>query len=180
MTWFNRLKTGLVRIKKWSEKSRLLHDSFEVGIFLKGLNGVLEIIVGILLIFINPARLNQIIIFLTQNELVEDPKDFIANFIINLTRGYSVSSQHFGEFYLLSHGIIKVLLVWLLWRKKLWAYPLTIVVLILFILYQIYRYTYSHSFWLALLTIFDILIILLAWNEYVRIKMVFENNKGNN
>jgi uncharacterized membrane protein len=148
----------------------IIHVSFEIGLLLKGIHGLLEIVGGTLLIFLSPDRLNWLTRFLTRHELLEDPKDKVANFLITLSSSFSISTQHFVVFYLMSHGIIKCILILLLWRKKLWAYPLTIISLILFITYQIYRYTLTQSVFLILLTVFDTVMIVLTYLEYKRIK----------
>jgi len=160
----------MTKLKKVESKNNLIHKSFQIGILVKGIDGVLEIIGGFLLMFVNPVRLNKLITLLTQHELSEDPRDMIAKFIIKFSSNFSISSQYFGAFYLISHGIIKFILVILLWRKKIWAYPLTIVSLILFIIYQMYRYTVDHSVVLLMLTIFDIIMILLTFVEYKSMK----------
>ncbi|MCG1025398.1 DUF2127 domain-containing protein [Dehalobacter sp.] len=134
-------------------------------------DGLLEIIGGILLRFLDPSRLNKLITLLTYHELSEDPNDKIANMLVSLGHNFSISTQSFGVFYLMTHGIIKCLLILLLWRRKLWAYPLSIVSLILFIAYQIYRYTISQSTFLIVLTLFDIVLIYLTYNEYRRIRL---------
>ena len=72
----------------------------------------------------------------------------------------------FASLYLLSHGLVKVVLVICLWLNKLWAYPLTIAVFAAFMVYQIYRFTYTHSLALIILTLFDGLLIFLTWKEY--------------
>lgn len=162
------------KIKKFPTKSGLLHQSFEVGVWIKGIDGLLEILGGLLLFWVSPSRLSSMIVLLTQHELSEDPQDLLMNFLLKISHDFSISSQHFGIFYLLSHGITKCILVQFLLRKKSWAYPLTILFLILFIVYQLYRYSYSHSAWLILLTIFDILMIWLTWTEYRRIQKIFQ------
>lgn len=153
-------------------RENMLHGSFEIGILIKGIDGVLEILGGFLLLLVNPVRLNKLVVFMTQHELSEDPKDILANYLLKVSHQFSSSSQHFGVVYLLSHGAVKLLIVSMLFQKKIWAYPLSIVFLILFIGYQIYRYTYSHSIWLIILTIFDIAMIGLTWMEYLRISKV--------
>jgi uncharacterized membrane protein len=45
----------------------------------------------------------------------------------------------FGAIYLLPHGIVKVVLVYALLLNKFWDYPWMMVVLLLFIGYQLYR-----------------------------------------
>lgn len=95
----------------------VVHISFEIGIFLKGIHGLIEIVSGAFLLLLNPYRLNWLTDFLTQHELSEDPKDWVANFLLTLSSSFSISTQHFAEFYLMSHGIIKCILVFLLWKK---------------------------------------------------------------
>ncbi|WP_369705174.1 DUF2127 domain-containing protein [Clostridium moutaii] len=146
--------------------NNIVHKSFEIGMLLKAINGILEITGGILLVFLNPNRLNDVVIPLVQHELLENPKDIIVNFAMNMVSNFSLSSQHFVIFYLMSHGIIKLFLIIMIWRKKMWSYPLTIVSLILFIFYQTYRYMIDYSIWLMLLTAFDIIMIILTFLEY--------------
>ena len=61
---------------------------------------------------------------------------------------------------------MKVFLVVGLLRNKLWAYPASLVVLSLFIVYQLYRYSYTHGIGLIILTIFDVFVIAMIWHEY--------------
>ena len=69
----------------------------------------------------------------------------------------------------LVHGVIKMGLVGAIWRKRLWAYPLTGVVFSLFVLYQVARYVFTRSLMLVLLTAVDIIIIALLPHEYRRL-----------
>jgi uncharacterized membrane protein len=157
-------------IKTILKYRKILHDAFEVGIFLKGVDGVLEITGGIMLYLVSPSQINRLVFFLTSHELSEDPGDVIANLLIKWARHLSVGTKLFGSFYLVSHGIIKVGIVTSLWKRRLWAYPAAIVFFALFILYQVYRYHYSRSIWLVFLTILDFLIVILTWLEYRRMR----------
>jgi len=153
----------------------IFHLSFEIALILKAINGVLEVIGGVLFLFLDPASLNRIVVILTQGELSEDPNDLIANTLLHMAQGFSISTQHFGVFYLISHGIIKLIIIMLLWKKKLWAYPLGVIVLVLFILYQLYRYFISPSFFLIFLTVLDLILIMLTIIEYKRQKQLLMN-----
>lgn len=157
-------------LKKNNINSSLLHKGFEIGILIKAIDGVLEIIGGILLTQLNPSRLNSLVAWFTQHELSEDPRDVVANLLIRLSSRFTVNTQYFGVFYLISHGIVKLILIIFLWKRKPWAYPLTIISLILFIIYQIYRYTLQASNGLIILTVFDIIMIILTFIEYKRIR----------
>jgi len=150
---------------------------FKISIFLKGINAVAEMVGGILVWFISKAFLVTFILNLFQNELSDDPKDYVANFIVNSAASLSVSSQYFLGAYLFLHGIIKIFLIINLFRKKIWAYPVSIVIFSLFIFYELYRLYFSHSVWILGLTLFDMLIVLLAMHEYGVLKKKLKNHK---
>jgi uncharacterized membrane protein len=153
-----------------ARKAAILHKAFDAGVVLKGIDGVLEVMGGILFIFVNPSGLGKVVRFLTAHELSEDPRDLVANFLVRTVHHLSPASESFGSVYLLSHGFIKVVLVVSLLKSRLWAYPAAIIFFSLFIAYQVYRYTYSHSFWLIILSIIDFAVIWLTWWEYQRLK----------
>jgi uncharacterized membrane protein len=58
------------------------------------------------------------------------------------------------------------LLVIGLLQNKLWAYPASLIALGLFVLYQLYRFSYRHGAGLIVLTVFDLLVMSLIWHEY--------------
>ena len=139
---------------------------FEVGIILKGLDGVLETIGGLLLLALTPATINNIASALTQHELSEDPNDFVARHLLGYTQGLSGSTVTFAALYLLAHGIVKIVLVAALLRNQMWAYPWMIGFLGLFILYQAYRLALAPTAGLFALTVFDVFIVWLTWREW--------------
>jgi uncharacterized membrane protein len=51
-------------------------------------------------------------------------------------------------------------------KNQLWAYPASLVVLGLFMIYQIYQIIIGHSALLIALTLFDMIIMWLIWHEY--------------
>lgn len=154
-------------------KKDIAHISFEVALLIKGVNGALEIVSGFALLFLSPDRLDRLVCYITQNELAQDPNDIVSNFLVSLSNEFSISTQYFGVFYLISHGLIKCILIYLLMKKKLWAYPLTIGALILFIAYQLYRFTISFSPFFIYLTVFDTVMIVLVYLEYQKVKAMF-------
>ncbi len=143
---------------------------FVFTLLLKALNGLLEIVGGILLLIIKPSLVNWLITLLTQQELSEDPKDLIATTLVKLAHIYSSQPINFAVFFLLSHGILKIFFVIYLLRKQLWAYPSFIIFLSIFVVYQIYRITFTRSIFLSLLTILDLFIIWLTFDEYRKLK----------
>jgi uncharacterized membrane protein len=147
--------------------SPALDKTFKVGLVLKGLDGILEVASGILLLILSPTSIEHIARSLTAEELSQDPHDLIANYLLHTTSHLSSGVTLFGAIYLLSHGISKIVLVALVLRDKLWAYPWLIVLLLAFIGYQIYRLAWVHfSVGLTALTVFDAALVWLTWREY--------------
>jgi uncharacterized membrane protein len=145
---------------------RRIRKVFRLSILLKGAHALIECAGGIALALVSTRTIVDLVNRFTQEELVEDPKDFIATYLLGWARGFSVQTEHFYAFYLLSHGVVKLLLVAGLLRSRLWAYPTSLVVMALFITYQLYRFYYSGGTGLIVLTVFDLFVVALIWHEY--------------
>jgi uncharacterized membrane protein len=143
-----------------------IHQIFEVSIWLKGAHALIECIGGILLYVVTTDAIASWVNAFTQEELIEDPNDFIAGHLSQMASHFSIASKEFYAFYLLSHGLIKLALVVGLLRGKLWSYPVSLAALGLFMAYQVYRYSYTHSFGLLVLTVFDAVVMVLIWHEW--------------
>ena len=150
----------------WFKSGDLLDRAFAVGIILKGLDGVLEVVGGFLLLVVSPATIDQVSKALTQHELSEDPHDFLATHLLHAAGSLTGSSLQFGAAYLLLHGVVKIVLVAALLKDKIWAYPWMLAFLLVFIVYQIYRMTFAFSIGLLGLTIFDVVVVWLTYREY--------------
>ena len=147
--------------------SPALDRTFKIGLVLKGLDGILEVVGGILLLFLSPASIEHIARSVTAEELSKDPHDLIANYLLHSTSHLSSGITLFGAIYLLSHGVAKIVLVAFVLRDKLWAYPWLIALLLVFIAYQVYRLAWVHfSVGLTALTVFDAALVWLTWREY--------------
>lgn len=141
---------------------RRIHRLFQLSVLLKGAHALVECAGGVLLALISTQTIVDWVNMLTQ----DDPNDFVAAHLSAMAQHFTVSSKNFYTFYLVSHGLVKVVLVAGLLMEKLWAYPASLAVLGVFILYQVYRFSYTHSPGLVALTLFDILVIGLIWHEY--------------
>ena len=146
--------------------SRRLDRTFRVSVALKGLDGLLEVVGGIALLFVSPSSINRIVRALTAHELAQDPTDFVARHLLHSASQLSRGATVYGAVYLLAHGVAKVVLVGLVLRNKLWAYPWMIALLLVFIVYQVYQLTSRLSVWIILLTVFDAFVVWITWREY--------------
>ena len=140
--------------------------AFRVSVLLKGAHALIECAGGLALALISTEMITSLVKALTQEELIENPHDFFATHLLAWAQGFSLQSKHFYAFYLLSHGLVKVLLVIGLLKGKAWSYPASLIVLGLFVAYQLYRYSYTQSVGLLVLTAFDVVVMALIWWEY--------------
>lgn len=144
----------------------LLRTTFHTGITIKGIDGMLETVSGVLLWLIKPSVLDRTLQTLLDHDLPRDPHDFIGMHLLHISQQLIHTNPVFASLYLLSHGLVKIVLAVALWLNGLWAYPVAIFVFGAFSVYQIYRYNHTHSPALLLLTIFDLAVIWLTWEEY--------------
>lgn len=150
--------------------ARIVHISFEIGILIKGFDGLLEILGGLLLQFLSPEQINEAVLWMTQHELSRDPNDWLARHMTASAEAISMGAKTFAIVYLLLHGVLKVLIVWALLRSKLWAFPIAVILFAVFDVYQLYRFALSPSAVLATLVLLDIFIIIFTWGEYRRLR----------
>lgn len=142
------------------------HSLFRLSLLGKGAFALAEILAGIGAYFVTHQLVLELVDRLMHGERLQHPRDLIANYLFTSAQHFSLSTRNFTAAYLLSHGVVKLWLIVGLLREKLWYFPLAIVVFGLFIVYQLYRFNLSHSPWLVLITVVDIVVISLTWQEY--------------
>jgi uncharacterized membrane protein len=146
-------------------REQKIHLAFEISLLLKGFFALAQIIGGLVAFFVSREFLLRAVSVLTQEELAEDPHDLVANYLLHSAQSLTIGTQIFVALYLITHGSIKLWLIFGLLREKLCYYPTAIVIFGLFIVYQLYRFTFTHSAWLLLVTVVDVVVIALTWHE---------------
>ncbi|HVX58574.1 MAG TPA: DUF2127 domain-containing protein [Candidatus Saccharimonadales bacterium] len=150
-------------------KQDAVDKAFKLSLILKGLDGLAEILGGILLLLIRPEQIIHLAHRLTDSTLAHNPHSLWASRTMDWANGVGKGSLLFGAIYLLSHGIVKLFVVVEVWRNRSWAYPLLIGVIGLFVLYQLYYLAFRKvTAGMIGLTIFDLVIIYLTVIEYRR------------
>ncbi|HXC35709.1 MAG TPA: DUF2127 domain-containing protein [Candidatus Acidoferrales bacterium] len=152
-------------------REKLFHRLFEIGVWIKGIDGLIETAGGILLLTVSLQALNSYVIALTQDEIQEDSGDLIANALRHAAEHLTESSKLTAGAYLLGNGFVKVFLATCILRGKLWCYPVAMAVISLFILLQCGRLGFHFSWPMFTGTIIDVAIVLLIWREYRKLKI---------
>lgn len=153
-----------------AEREKIFHRLFEVGIWIKGIDGLLETVGGILLLVVSLHALNSYIVALAQREIERDSGDLISHVLSHAAHHMTERSKLIAGAYLLGNGVVKVFLATCILRGKLWCYPVAIVVLTIFILLQVGRLGFHFSWPMFAGTMIDGGIILLIWREYREVK----------
>lgn len=158
-----RPRTGAAIQGRW-------HQLFEIGIWIKGVDAVIECGAGVALAIIGTKTIVRWVDGLAWAELIENPHDVVAGQLLALTHHVPLGAETFYAAYLLGHGAIKLVLVAGLLTGKLWSYPVAVAALVAFIAYQIYRLCLTASTGLMILTVFDVVVVLLIWHEWRRVR----------
>ncbi|HVB15222.1 MAG TPA: DUF2127 domain-containing protein [Stellaceae bacterium] len=153
-----------------SKPEQYLHRFFEISLVLKAIFAGGEILAALGAFLVTPRYLPQLIEAITRAELTEDPRDLVANYLVHWAQHLSVGTQRFMALYLLSHGVIKLWVIVGLLRERLWYYPVALIVFGIFIIYQLYRFSFTQSSWLLVITAVDFVVVGLTWHEYAYLR----------
>lgn len=146
----------------------LLDRTFQLSITLKGLDGLLEIASAFLFLSRDPARVNAMVNALTFHQLSPGQISYLTYHLLHASQAVAGQAPYFVFLFLLSHGLAKVALVTALWFNRMWAYPMMILLLVAFIVYQVYVMVYHPTIFMLLLTLFDAFVIWLTKQEYTK------------
>lgn len=152
-------------------KSKWFETAYKVGIAIKGIDGLVEFLAGILLLV--PNLLHRLLTSVANRASQHNGYfyEFIAHYIARLDSDLSKSGLSFLIVFLIGHGLVKLILVYCLLKRIVAAYPYALAVLVLFLVYQIYaliRDPLSIGMWLF--TILDVIIIWLVYGEWKDLK----------
>jgi uncharacterized membrane protein len=144
----------------------LLDVVFLLGVVVKGLDGLVEVVAGIPLLFVSPASLTSFVQGIAARELLEDPHDLVATLLVRGVAQLHGRDAVLLGVYLLVHGIVKLAIVTALILGAVRVYPWAIAALAALTVYQIVELVLHPSVGLALLTALDLVIIALTWREW--------------
>jgi uncharacterized membrane protein len=149
------------------EEKKTIDWLFGLGMFIKAGAALFEIGSGVASLFLTTNEVLHVTQLLVQGKLAADPDNFLANYILNLAAHYTPEATNWFLFsYLVGHGVVNLFLVIVLLQKKLWAYPLSLLIFGAFAIYEGWQVYFTHSPFLAAFTAFDLAVIWLIGREY--------------
>jgi len=133
-------------------QEKRIHQIFQVTVALKGLHGIVEIVGGIALALFSTDAILRLLYHWDKHQVV--------------ARHFSTGEHHYYVWFFLSHGALNLALAIGLLLQKLWAYPAAMVILVLFIILQMHRFSHVHDPGLLVFSLLDLIVIALAVHEY--------------
>jgi len=139
---------------------------FIVTIVIKGIDGLLGVVSGLIFLFLAPHTLDSFVHAVTANELARDPDDILVGLIRHGAEVFAASDRHFAGLYLIVHGVLKAFVALLLLSGRHWAYPVGAAFVALFMAYTIHRLTLHFSWLLVVFFLFDAVTLFLILREW--------------
>ncbi|GAB3130658.1 DUF2127 domain-containing protein [Glaciibacter psychrotolerans] len=148
-----------------ASRARIAELAYRIGIWLKAIDGLIELVTGVLL-WVAPSVLRAALAPIVSTD-ADDRfiRHLVATAAGRLDTGIAAGAPQIIIIFLLSHGIIKLVLAYCLIRGYHWVYPYAIGVLGLFALYQIYAVIRSPSIGSIIFLLLDLVIVALIWRE---------------
>jgi uncharacterized membrane protein len=147
------------------ESEHAIYELFKWSVLLKGLISLAEVLAGIALLVLPPTVVLRGISSITS--LLSDYTQYaLLQHILGELVHYGDVAVIFASLFLLSRGLIKCVLIFALLKNAFWAYPWSLAVMGLFVLYQIYEYIRTGSLLLVAITLFDLVVIYFIWREW--------------
>ena len=67
-----------------------IHQIFQISILIKGAFAVIECAAGVAVALVSTSSIKNLVDILTQEELIENPRDFIATHLLSAAQHFSV------------------------------------------------------------------------------------------
>jgi uncharacterized membrane protein len=147
----------------------LLHYVYLGAILIKGFDGALETVLGLVISLTGPQRFYDWLIRITAPELTGNHPAFHA--IRNGAERLAQGSHEFIIFYLLVHGFLKLgVVIALLKGGGRWVFPVAALILAGFVAYMGWRLSLRWSGWLLSFALFDFFTLALVLNEWRNVR----------
>lgn len=147
-------------------EERDIRAVFDIALALKALGSALELVGGVLILFISPHLVVRFADIVTQGELAKDPDDLVSNWLVGTAHSFSIHTHYLLAAYLILRGVVKLGFIGLIWKNVLPAYLWFVAVLAVFVSYESYRAATTGNWFLVALAVFDLILILLTSHEY--------------
>jgi uncharacterized membrane protein len=139
---------------------------FRAAMVVKGLDGVGDLVGAVGLLLLPGASMHRLVADVVSRDVLGPPDGSLARHFVAGTAEFTSGNRTFVTVYLGLHGVVKLALVVALLRRWVAAYPVAVIVLGAFVVYEVFRATHTGSVVLPFFVLLDVLIIVLVGREY--------------
>lgn len=157
--------------KLYSKDQDLEEAVFMAAMYWRIAYGSLRIFIGYKLLSFVGLPVIDVYQLLLRKEFVEDPHDAGLRLVAHTLAHHGFSVTYFLVAYFVFWGVIDIILSISMLRHELWAFSAAMVLIGLFVLYEGYRFTHTHSPVLLAFILIDIFIVYLIRHEQHRLKV---------
>lgn len=140
--------------------------AFIAAVLVKGLDGLLETVAGLLVLLVGPQHIYSLVLEFTDPALDLHPESRALHVIRHGAASFAQTSGHFVVVWLFVHGLVKAALAIELLRSKVWIFPVAAAILSGFVGYMGWRLAGHWSPWLLAFALFDAVTVVLVLNEW--------------
>jgi uncharacterized membrane protein len=133
--------------------------------------GFLRLILGISLLRLIGQSVSDYIYAIMSHEFVGRTGDMILEHIYTFFEIHDITLTYFIAGYFIFWGAIDILLSLCLLHRIRQAFPITMALIVVFLIYSVYRYSFTHSLTLLGVICADIVILYLVHKEYVHVRI---------
>lgn len=156
-------------------KENVFEKIFKISVIWRIFYGICKFITGIILLKIVPSEILKLFYSAGSKELVEDPNDFLINFIGHYIEKISSDTLIFIAVYLIFWGLADAILSYFLYKKVLWSYPVSLSLIGIFTVYEVLRFISTYSSMILFFIIIDLIIFFIIYREFGKIKRQIKN-----
>ena len=146
-------------------EASLTHKAYLVAVAIKGFDGAVEILLGLLVAIAGAGWLHTFAIWTVAPDLASSLGNGTAHLVRHGADQLARSST-FASIYLLTHGPLKLAIAICLLRGDRWIYPIASLILLGFVIYMSSKTMVHWSWWLAGFALFDAITLALVVNEW--------------
>jgi uncharacterized membrane protein len=130
--------------------------------------GALRVILGLALLKYIGQPFSGAIFWLMAHEFA-GKHDFLIHILKPMASNMHYGVTIFAAFYLLFWGVLDIVLSLCLLKNRMWAYPLSLVLISCFMTYELFRFFHTNSLAMVGLIVYDLMALWLIWREYKKI-----------
>lgn len=142
---------------------------FILGMYWRIFYGIIRVIIGLALLRLVHVPIADVLLRVAGHELAFEPARDLLTIAHNFLHVHPLLITYFLCAYLIFWGTTDIFLSIFLLKHQLWAFPISLALIMFFIFYELIRVTHTHSPILLTFIIIDSIICWFIYKEYKKL-----------